>query len=141
MIQFMHNDQKTDEAHATDPATTYRENLKKFISDVRDRGAKPVLVTSVLRRQFKNGNVVRNLGDYPAAMRAVAAETDTPLIDCEQWSYEWLTGLGETDSEPYYVTNKRNPEQNDNTHFTKAGAEIVADFIADEIVRLGIWTK
>ena len=141
MIQFMHNDQKTDEAHATDPATTYRENLKKFISDVRDRGAKPVLVTSVLRRQFKNGNVVRNLGDYPAAMRAVAAETDTPLIDCEQWSYEWLTGLGETGSEPYYVTNKRNPEQNDNTHFTKAGAEIVADFIADEIVRLGIWTK
>ena len=141
MIQFMHNDQKTDEAHATDHATTYRENLKKFIKEVKERGATPVLVTSVLRRQFKNGVLVRNLGNFPDAMRAVAAETNVSLIDCEQWSYEWLTGLGEGGSEPYYVTNKRDPEKNDNTHFTKEGAEIVAKFIADEIVRLGIWTK
>lgn len=141
MIQFMHNDQKTDEAHATDPATTYKENLKKFINDVKERGATPVLVTSVLRRQFKNGVPVRSLGDYPAAMRAVADETDTPLIDCEQWSYNWLSELGEEGSIPYYIIDKRDPTANDNTHFTKEGAEIVANFIADEIIRLGIWSK
>ena len=141
MIQFMHNDQKTDEAHATDPATTYKDNLRKFISDVRERGAKPVLVTSVLRRQFKNGNVARNLGDYPDAMRAVALETDTPLIDCEQWSYDWLTELGEEGAEPYYIVYKRGAENPDNTHFTKEGAQIVAKFIADELIRLGIWSN
>ena len=141
MIQFMHNDQKTAETHATDPATTYRDNLKKFISDVRERGANPVLVTSVLRRQFKNGALVRNLGDYPAAMRAVATETNTPLIDCEEWSYNWLTGLGEEGAEPYYIVYKRGAESPDNTHFTKEGAEIVAKFIADEMIRLGIWSK
>ena len=141
MIYFMGNDQKTDEAHATDPATTYRDNLRKFISDVRERGAKPVLVTSVLRRQFKNGNVARNLGDYPDAMRAVALETDTPLIDCEQWSYDWLTELGEEGAEPYYIVYKRGATNPDNTHFTKEGAQIVAKFIADELIRLGIWSN
>ena len=141
MIQFMHNDQKTAETHATDPATTYKENLRKFISDVRERGATPVLVTSVLRRQFKNGALLRNLGDYPAAMRAVAAETDTPLVDCEEWSYNWLTGLGEEGAEPYYIVYKRGASSPDNTHFTREGAEIVAKFIADEMIRLGVWVK
>ena len=142
MIQFMHNDQKTVETHATDPATTYKDNLKKFIKEVRERGANPVLVTSVLRRFFdSNGNPLRGHGDYPDAMRAVATETETPLIDCEQWSYGWLKGLGPDGSVPYYIIDKRDPTANDNTHFTKEGAEIVADFIAGEIVRLGIWTK
>ena len=142
MIQFMHNDQKEAETHATDPATTYRENLKKFIKDAKDRGATPVLVTSVLRRYFhSDGDPQRNLGDYPDAMRAVATETDTPIIDCEQWSYEWLKELGPEGSIPYYVIDKRDPTANDNTHFTKEGAEIVAKFIADEIIRLGIWSK
>ncbi len=141
LIQFMHNDQKTAETHATDPATTYKENLRKFISDVRERGATPVLVTSVLRRQFRNGNVVRNLGDYPAAMCAVAIETNTLLIDCEQWSYDWLTELGEEGSEPYYIVYKRGASSPDNTHFTREGAEIVAKFIADEMIRLGVWVK
>jgi len=142
MIQFMHNDQKTVETHATDPATTYKDNLKKFIKEVRERGANPVLVTSVLRRFFdSNGDPQRSLGDYPDAMRAVATETGTPLIDCEQWSYGWLKGLGPDGSVPYYIIDKRDPTANDNTHFTKEGAEIVAKFIADEIVRLGIWTK
>ena len=139
MIYFMGNDQKTDEAHATDPATTYRDNLRKFLSDVRGKGAVPVLVTSVLRRLFhSNGTPQRNMGEYPDAMRAVANETNTPLIDCEEWSYNWLNGLGLEGSEPYYVTNKRYPEKMDNSHFTDKGAEIVAEFIASELVRLGV---
>ena len=141
MIQFMHNDQKTYESHATDPATTYKDNLRKFISDVRAKGASPVLVTSVLRRQFNNGVLYRNLGEYPAAMRAVAAETNTPLIDCEEWSYGWLTELGEEGAEPYYIVYKRGAETPDNSHFTKEGAEMVAEYIADEIIRQNIWSK
>ena len=141
LIQFMHNDTKSDEAYKTDPATTYRDYLKIYINDTREKGGVPVLVTSLLRRQFQNGQPTRNLGDFPPAMRAVAQETETPLIDVEQWSYEWLSGLGEEGSEKYYVTNKRDPEANDNVHVTREGAELVAKFIADELVRLGVWTK
>ena len=142
MIYFMGNDQKTDEAHATDPATTYRDNLRGFLNDVRAKGATPILVTSVLRRMFhSNGLPQRNMGEYPAAMRAVADETNTLLIDCEEWSYNWLSGLGFDGAEPYYVTNKRDPEKMDNSHFTEEGAAIVAGFIAGELVRLGVYTK
>ena len=74
-------------------------------------------------------------------MRAVADETNTLLIDCEEWSYNWLSGLGFDGAEPYYVTNKRNPEAMDNSHFTEEGAAIVAGFIAGELVRLGVYTK
>ena len=88
-----------------------------------------------------NGLPQRNMGEYPDAMRAVAQETNTLLIDCEQWSYNWLTGLGLEGSEPYYVTNKRDPEKMDNSHFTEDGAAIVAEFIAGELVRLGVYTK
>ena len=134
MIQFMHNDQKSVDID------TYKSYLKRFISDVRAKEANPVLVTSVLRRQFKDGLPTRNLGEFPIAMRAVADETDTPLIDCEEWSYGWLTELGADGAADYYILNKRDPEKNDETHFTKEGAEFVAEFIADELVRLGIWT-
>ena len=140
LIQFMHNDQKSAETHATDPATTYRENLKKYISDVREKGGVPVLVTSMLRLQFgSDGKPTRNHKDYPIAMRAVAEETQTTLIDCEQWSYEWLSELGEAGAEPYFILDKKGG--NDNVHVTKEGAETLAKFIADEMIRLGIWTK
>jgi len=142
LIWFMHNDKgSSKEGYRTDAATTYREYLKEYISDVRGKGAVPVLITSILPRQFENGQPRRSLGDFPDAMRAVAQETETLLIDCEQWSYDWLAGLGETGSEQYYVVDKRDPEKIDNTHITHSGAEIVAKYIADELVRLGVWTK
>ena len=140
LIQFMHNDQKSVETHATDPATTYREYLKKYISDVREKGGVPVLITSMLRLQFgSDGKPTRNHKDYPIAMRAVAEETQTTLIDCEQWSYEWLSELGEAGAEPYFILDKKGG--NDNVHVTKEGAEALAKFIAEELIRQGIWIK
>ena len=142
LIQFMHNDQKTDEAHATIAATTYKDYLKLFINETREKGGVPVLITSALRRQFDSNTGLprRSLGDYPKAMREVAEETNTPLIDCEEWSYQWLSELGEEGSEPYYVVYKRGAENPDNTHFTKEGAELIAEKIAADIKALGIWT-
>lgn len=143
LIQFMHNDKNSSrEGYRTDAGTTYKDNLKKFISETREKGGVPVLVTSLLPRQFNSdGTAKRSLGDFPDAMRAVATETETPLVDVEQWSYDWLTGLGAEGSEPYYLTNKRDPEGNDNVHVTYDGADIVAKYIADELVRLGVWTR
>ena len=41
LIQFGHNDQKDDPKRGTDPATTYRDNLRAFIREVREGGGKP----------------------------------------------------------------------------------------------------
>ena len=49
-IQFGHNDEKPDPERGTEPFTTYKEYLKKYIDEARGAGARPVLVTPVHRR-------------------------------------------------------------------------------------------
>jgi pectinesterase len=53
LIQFGHNDVPgKGPARETDAATTYRENLTRYIEEVRAAGGTPVLVTSIVRRNF-----------------------------------------------------------------------------------------
>ena len=140
LIQFGHNDEKTDDAHHTDPQTTYKENLTKMINDVLDRGGKPVLLTSVCRRGFhSNGDPLDTHGDYPPAMRELALATETPLIDIEAQTRQWLKELGPDGSVPYYIMDKRDPNAMDNSHLTLEGAEAVAGMIATGLKNLGYW--
>ncbi|MEP7002321.1 MAG: rhamnogalacturonan acetylesterase, partial [bacterium] len=68
-IEFAHNDQKPGSTYL-EPFTTYKEYLKRYITEARSRGATPVLVTSMHRRQFdSSGVIVNTLGDYPEAVR------------------------------------------------------------------------
>lgn len=56
LISFGHNDEKTsDPARGTDPYTTYQAYLRTYLDGARQRGAHPVLVTSVERRRFDTG--------------------------------------------------------------------------------------
>lgn len=86
LIQFGHNDQKRDPEH-TDPATSYRENLKTFIREVREGGGKPVLVTSVARRIYVDGEMTTSLTPYVEAAKAVGAEMQVPVIDLHRVSF------------------------------------------------------
>ena len=53
IVQFGHNDEKReDPARYTDPETTFRDNLRRFVSDVRARKASAILATPVARRKF-----------------------------------------------------------------------------------------
>lgn len=95
-VQFGHNDEKRSwpqtyvEAH-----TTYQAYLKAFIAEARLRGATPVLVTPMQRRNFDAQGKIRNThGDYPAAVREVAAEEKVALIDLERMSVAFYEALG-----------------------------------------------
>ena len=141
MIQFGHNDAKDEESHHTDPKTTYKANLTKFIEDVQAKYAVPVLMTCVSHRYFKEtGALNRTHGDYPDVVRALAEEKQVPLLDAENKTYIWLSNLGEERSEEYFVVYKRNPEKEDNTHLTVKGAQDVAKLLAKEMKRLQPWT-
>ena len=136
-INFGHNDEKTDAAHATS-TTVYKNNLIKFVNDVRTKGGSPVLVTPMTRRQFnEDGLLKRSHGEYPSNMIAAASSTRTPLIDLENKSYDWLAALGLEASDPYYVTDKRDGD--DNTHLTDVGAQLVAGWIAEDFKKTGLW--
>ena len=140
LIQFGHNDEKDRESLHTDPFTTYKENLNKFVNETRAKGGTPILLTSVCRRYFNgDGTPQRTHGSYPKAMRELAAATGTALIDIEEQTYQWLLQLGPEGSKPYFVLDKRKPDNMDNTHLTKEGAEVIAGMIAAGMKKQKLW--
>ena len=82
-IQFGHNDAKADPARQTDPDTTFRENLMRFVDAARAAGAYPVLITPIARRLFDDQGNFRpgSHGPYPEAIRQVGAQAGVPVID------------------------------------------------------------
>lgn len=134
LIQFAHNDEKTaDPTRYTEPWTTYQDYLRLYIDGALARGARPVLATSVERRKFDaSGNAVPTHGEYPAAMRALAAEEGVALLDIQALSLALWQRLGVEETKRYF--NWTATEQ-DNTHFNPPGAIAVARLVAGELVR------
>ena len=105
-IQFGHNDSKeSDTTRYAAPFGAYQENIRKFIDHALAVGAKPVLFTPVSRRWFDpEGNLKRDChGDYPAAVKQVAAEYGLPLVDANVITQQWLMSLGDEPSRKYYM--------------------------------------
>lgn len=133
-IQFGHNDQKVNSPlRYTNPHTAYRNNLIKFVNETREKGAIPVLFTSIVRRNFNdNGTLVDTHRAYPLATRLVAQEYDVPLIDLQYLTEKLEESYGVEGSKelhlhyapneiPYYPEGKK-----DNTHLSVLGATEVA---------------
>ena len=140
MIQFGHNDQKENRpAIYAEAETAYRENLKRFVEEVRAKHAEPVILTSVARRLFrKNGELAQSLGKYPEVARQVAKETNTPLIDANAMTTEWIRNAGDKGSTRFFthVAPGEFPGypkgSKDNTHFREKGARAVAEMIVND---------
>lgn len=143
LIQFGHNDQKMEDPERyTDPHSTYQDNLKWFIKQTRQKNATPILLTSISRRVFKEGQIDNtSLSDYPEAMRKVAQEENVTLIDMHKLSVQLLNQLGEEDSKKLFLHLKENEFENypegliDNTHFSEMGATTFAKIVAQELVK------
>jgi lysophospholipase L1-like esterase len=129
-VQFGHNDSKQQWPQTyVEADTTYKAYLKAFIAEARLRGATPVLVTSPQRRTFGPDGKVRNThGNYPAAMRAVAAEEKVPLIDLESGSRTLYETLG-PDQAPLAFSNGGK----DATHHNNYGAYELAKIVVQRI--------
>ena len=140
-IQFGHNDAKESDTTRYAPAYgLYQENLRLFVNTARKLGAKPVLLTPVSRRWFKNGVLDENCHtDYPAAMKQVAQELEVPLLDITTATQSWLKELGDEASRDYFMWVKSGtitamPEgKEDNTHTKARGARAVAQIVCDAI--------
>lgn len=153
VIQFAHNDQKReDPKRYTDPATAFRDNLRRFVREARARGATPLLATPVCRRKFDPAGRLRDThGDYPAAVRAVAREEQVALIDLERATAAWLQREGDVPSRRFFMwlepgAHPRIPEgRRDDTHFVAAGAEAVAalavSVIREQNLPLAPWLR
>ncbi|MEH0154887.1 rhamnogalacturonan acetylesterase [Limibacter armeniacum] len=138
-IQFGHNDQKKDSLRYTS-LDEYRANLKKYVEETREKGANPILFTSVMRRRFdENGKFYDTHGGYPEVVREVAEGLNVPLIDLHQQTEMLITEHGINDSKKLFLILKAGEHDNypegkdDNTHFSEYGAVKVAQLAVNSI--------
>lgn len=137
-IQFGHNDQKDyDSTRYTTPFGTYQANLEKFVLETREKGATPILFTSIVRRKFgENRKLEDTHGDYPVATRKVAEKLGVPLIDLQKLTEDYVNKLGDALSKEVYLwtePDEKFPEgRKDDTHLSVKGAKAVAQLAMDE---------
>ncbi len=141
LIQFGHNDEKDDERH-TDPDTTYPEELWRYCGTALSRGALPVLITPVSRRFFVGGgSMLYTHGEYPRAMRKLAADRNIPLCDLKADSRKMYLSLGEEKTAELFVRLKpgEDPDfpdgHDDKTHFNAYGANEICKLVVRELKR------
>jgi lysophospholipase L1-like esterase len=133
LIQFGHNDMPgKGPKRETDPATTYPENLGRFIDEARAIGAQPILVTSLTRRTFIDGKIRGELKPWADAATKVAAEKKAPLVDLFTRSVDLHNKLGPTESDTFNPPGK-DAKTTDHTHLNAHGAAVIAKIIADEL--------
>ena len=132
LIQFGHNDMPgKGPKRETDPETTYRQNLIRYIEEARAISAKPILVTSLARRTFDNGKIRGELKPWADAARKVATEQQVPLVDLFVRSVDLHNQLGVTASDAFNPPGKDGKA--DHTHLNAHGAEVIAKIIAEEL--------
>lgn len=146
IIQFGHNDQKIkDSTKFTNPYTQYRANLERYVNEARAKGATPVLMTSIVRRNFnENGVLIDTHKEYPLVVRMVANDLKVPFVDMQLLTEQMEIAYGpenskklhlyyKEDEDPYYPKGKE-----DDTHLSKLGAETVAKLAAKSLKALKI---
>lgn len=144
IIQFGHNDQKVkDSTKFTNPYTQYRANLERYVKETRAKGAFPILMTSIVRRNFnENGVLIDTHKEYPLVVRMVADDLNVPFVDMQLLTEQLEISYGPENSkklhlhfkegeEPYYPKGKE-----DDTHLSKLGADLEAKLAADSLKNL-----
>ena len=137
LIQFGHNDQPGKGAEReTDPATTYRGNLIRFVDEARAAGAVPVLVTSIVRRNFDSqGKIKRDpLYDYAEATRQVAREKNVGLIDLYALTLAQSEKIGLAATERF--DRRDDSGKLDHTHLSALGQKEIGVVAAREFAKI-----
>lgn len=136
LIQFGHNDEPGKGAdRETEPRTTYRQYIARYVDEARAAGTKPVLVTSLTRRQWdKSGKIKSSLVPYADVVKELARERNVPLVDLHTSSIALCEKLGRekcNELSPLKGTN-----QIDNTHLNVKGSVVFARLVADGLIRV-----
>ncbi len=163
-VMFAHNDEKkltdvngadflTFASHNQNStvAGTYSDYLERYIVETRARGGIPILLTPVVRETLSGDppqisdtgrhdltaafpGEIAPRGDYPSAMRAIAAKHDVPLVDITAWSTAAVEGRAAAGTlDRFYIAE-------DQTHIRELGALLVAQEAVRQLNALGILT-
>lgn len=144
LIQFGHNDESEKKVDRYVDVPGYKEYLRLYIHQAREKGATPILVTPVSRNYpWKDGILGDSHPEYSKAMMEVGQEQKVAIIDLNKLSREFLTKKGQD-----YVTNnyfmnlppakfEAYPNgQKDDTHFQPEGAKAMAQLVYNEFKKI-----
>ena len=130
MMQFGHNDQKHVHLQADNG---YPVNLSRFVQEIREKGAFPVIITPIARNTWKETDegVTYNdlLYDHSEACFKVGRELGVPVLDIHAASMEDVKRLGRDASKMYYYPG-------DYTHTNDYGAYRAAGYVAYSIQQI-----
>jgi lysophospholipase L1-like esterase len=142
LIQFGHNDMKgKGPERETDPDTTYAANIRRYIRDTRAIGAIPVVVTSLSRRNYRDGKLVEDLNAYSAAAKRVGMEENVTVIDLNAMSTKLLEGMTQEQADQFDATGHADQRAEngkttiDRTHLNEKGQMLFGRMVADTLVR------
>ena len=144
-IQFGHNDEVPSKVGRYTTPDEFKANLTQYVTETRDKQAKPVLITPVARRKFDEaGKIVGTHDQYSEIVRTVAREQQVPLIDLDKKSQALLQKLGVEPSKMLFNFLEPGEHPNypdgreDNTHFSELGARKMAELVLAEIRALNL---
>lgn len=127
IIQFGHNDEKTDSARHTTPGTTFDANLRRFVREAREKGATPILMNSVVRRNFSDSKtavadddlrdnsskqlaegdtLIDTHGEYLVSPRRVAKEMGVVFVDANKITHDLEQSMGKEGSKKLHMIFK-----------------------------------
>lgn len=139
IIQFGHNDTSTKPERHVSPED-YQKNFIRFCNEVRAKKGHPIIVTSIVMREFKDGELVSlrpHFLEYVGLAREAAKKAGAPLIDLYQKSADLVRSMGDEPSKSLYFWVKAgespNPEEvkQDDTHLRQPGASRYAGFVVE----------
>ncbi|MFD1604555.1 rhamnogalacturonan acetylesterase [Flavobacterium artemisiae] len=144
MMQFGHNDASVEKTERFVNIEGYKEFLRLFINQTKEKGATPIVLTPVARNYpWKDGKLNNVHGDYPQAAIDVAKELNVKYIDLNDLSMNFFSSKGQDYVTTNYFMNFEAgkypafPEgQKDNTHFQTEGGVQVARLVFDAMKKL-----
>mgnify|MGYP004730694325 CR=1 FL=1 len=127
LLQFGHNDQKLAHLQAK---TGYRENLLRYINEIRGCCGIPILVTPLARNTWKEDGAYNDLlKEHAEAVFEVGEETGVPVIDLHRYAMQLIQENGKEASRVYF-------HPGDMTHTNEYGSWLFAKFIAENLKNL-----
>lgn len=144
IIQFGHNDAAEHKPLRFVNIEGYKEFLRLFVAQTRQKGGTPILLTPVARNYpWVDGHLQNVHGEYPAAVKDIALEMNVKLIDLNQLSMDHFSKVGKEYVRTNYFMNlpsgkyEAYPDgQDDNTHFQPEGATAVARLVFNALKKI-----
>jgi lysophospholipase L1-like esterase len=141
MIQFGHNDngergalsgignateqRENDQTKEKEIVLTFGAYLRRYVAEIRAKGATPILCTLVPRNIWDKDRIARPPDSHADWARAVAAAEHVPLVDLHERIAQRYDALGTAAVAQLFADGR--------VHTNLTGAELSADIVADAL--------